>query len=280
MATEVVSPKVVLDRYVAVTGTEVDPSTFGLDAVVMHGMMAPRFDSSGIVLQGGNKTFMAPISQYDPAQDRWLLSDELVRPNEQPALATHLATELYPLARRMMMLPAIAAGAVTFDAQHPRTRSVRQELERQVRPLDPKSWLGRTGVAAQLDRGGHLPGELVSADDFTIAYPALGIVVESTPNGLPTFRRNGALTMQYAGVTITNDALERPGYTVRSTRTLTLALRDADDPTVWRPNWEVLSRPEWEALRPTAAIMEEAAAADERFSPFFAMVVHNQPEQP
>jgi hypothetical protein len=287
---ETPDPAVILERFAAVTGTEVlAAGNIPASIDLVYGMRPQAIDHADVVLMNDTRPVgMAPIGHYDPATNKWRWPEEYVRPHEQPPLTDLVRRQLYPLTYNTLFESMIHTGGEGFDPQHDLTRGVRREAANVLAPLNPISWLGRAGVREQLLGNGREEGALVAADDYTITYPTL-IAAGFERNriiggGLKTTIKNeklnfsdGSLVLSFAGVKVQSSL--RRGGTVRSTRGLALAHRDPNHPAQWLPNLQVISAAEWEELRVLPQIIASGVARNTRFSPEHCGVVHNLKRQ-
>jgi hypothetical protein len=279
-------PRYIADQYASVTGEAV-ARTVDYDVSeligVGYGLYGGKADLGCVLLHVEREGepaahHMLPVSQFDPATQQWRTAPNMVDPRDHAALGQFFDRHV-PQARRM--LGGIARGGdLAVDVFAAQTAEMRQALAGQLGPIAMEDLLQRDR-AQELLAAQNL--ELRGTDSASFCFPVLEPFVPAsgveTVGGRPVLIRSDAikpaqlLAVCYNGVRIAHPRNE--GYTARATFDLPLAQRRADDPAEWEPDLTLISKDEWDVLRPAPAMLETVARRDPRFSPFYCATAYN-----
>jgi hypothetical protein len=212
------------------------------------------------------------IGRYDPAIQRWRIYPEFVPRSEQPVLLRLLRKRGNP-GLQQATAAEMDAGANTVDAFHPYTHKIRAELADITKGLG--RFLGRPAVREALSEPG---GRFISADDATFFHPAMAsevwvgrTVIDEVADGEISVRTAAMYSFNRLTIAVRGFRQQNPratpGHVIREQRSVMLARRSDDDPTIWVPNMDIIEpEQDWPTVLRIAETLERAHLTNPDFS--------------
>ncbi len=294
---ELVSPRVVLERYASVTGLmDFAPSTYpdgqyGAALTVRGAIFPADGNVADCVLARDSRLYHAAIGNYDPAQDRWLLAPEYVLSDEQPALAAAYHDFLGPSGAPDRE-KAKQMGRSVIDVFNEFTGDVRREMAAAMVALSPEEFLFRRRsngepcafrpVSGRMD---PIPNEGVAYDEASFCFPIIGQDLRATllrdaAGNLTGNVRVARSSPQMLGIIAAGLHMAVPdgsGHTSRQGAIFHVASRNPGGGP-WIPNLENVGVDEWEAIwKRLPYIMKRAQQKNPNFSLAAGAIAYNMP---